>query len=216
MPPFFVFNGRVSSLEKHSDWKAALTILQTLVDNGHRALIAGGAVRDLLLGREANDIDIGTSATPEQVEALFEKTVMVGRQFGVSRVILQDADIEVATFRKDGPYKDGRKPESVQYSSEQEDAHRRDFTINGMFYDPLSKKVVDFVQGQEDLNKKIIRAIGDPQLRFEEDKLRILRAVRFHSQLNFSIEKETFVAISKHAPYSLNYIGLGYVGVVGL
>lgn len=161
--------------------------------------MAGGAVRDLLMGREANDIDLATSATPDQVENLFEKTVMVGRVFGVSRVILNGQDIEVATFRKDGPYLDGRKPESVEFCSELEDAKRRDFTINGMFYDPQKSELIDHVGGQKDVMQKIIRAIGEPAQRFTEDKLRILRGLRFHGQLGFSIEPETLKGIKDKA-----------------
>ncbi len=152
----------------------------------------------MLLGRTPNDLDIATDAKPEQVEALFEKTVMVGRAFGVSRVICEGSDIEVATFRKDGPYLDGRKPESIEFSSEQEDAKRRDFTINAMFYDLEKKQVIDFVGGQTDLMRKTLRAVGDPDQRFAEDKLRILRAVRFHGQLGFTIEPKTAEAIRKH------------------
>lgn len=166
---------------------------------GYRSLIAGGAVRDLLLGRKPQDIDIATDATPEQVDEIFDKTVMVGKEFGVVRVITQGSEIEVATFRQDGPYKDGRKPESVAFSSEKEDAQRRDFTINAMFYDLDNKEVIDFVGGQSDLMKKIIRTVGDPDRRFEEDKLRILRAIRFHAQLGFLIDPQTAEAIRKHS-----------------
>ena len=122
--PFFVSNKGVNLFENHPQWKAVFHIHQNLRLKGYRSLIAGGAVRDLLLGRTPHDIDIATDATPEQVEQLFNKTVMVGKEFGVSRVIVEDQDIEVATFRKDGPYKDGRKPESIEFSSEEEDAKR--------------------------------------------------------------------------------------------
>ena len=189
----------MSSLEQHSQWSTVLEIHLKLTQEGFRSLIAGGAVRDLLLGVTPNDIDIATNATPEQVEALFEKTVMVGRQFGVSRVILNGQDIEVATFRTDGEYKDGRKPEKVTYSSEKEDALRRDFTINGMFYDPIKKEVIDYVSGQKDLMQRMIRTVGDPNLRFKEDKLRVLRAIRFMSQLGFHIEQPTQEAMKLYS-----------------
>lgn len=189
--------GIVSSLEQHPHWKTVEQIQQKLVHNGYRSLIAGGAVRDLLLGRPAHDIDIATSATPDEVARLFNKVLMVGKEFGVCRVVIDEVSIEVATFRKDGPYSDGRKPDSIIYSSEQEDAFRRDFTINALFYDPQTKKVLDYVGGEEDLKKGLIRAVGDASLRFTEDKLRILRAVRFYGQLNFSIEVQTEQAIAE-------------------
>ncbi len=166
---------------------------------GYRSLIAGGAVRDLLLGRDPHDLDIATNATPEQVEQIFDKTVMVGKEFGVSRVILQGQDVEVATFRKDGKYSDGRKPDSVEFCSEKEDALRRDFTINAMFYDLDNNEVIDFVGGQKDLMLKNLRTVGDPDRRFSEDKLRILRGVRFHAQLGFTIDPTTAEAIRKHS-----------------
>ncbi len=197
--PFFVFNIGVTSFENHPQWAAIKKIHQTLVSEGYRTLIAGGAVRDLLLGRTPQDIDIATKATPEQVEQLFEKTVMVGKEFGVARVIIDGCDVEVATFRKDGPYSDGRKPDSVEYSDEKEDAERRDFTINAMFYDLENKEVIDFVGGQKDLMRKVLRTVGDPEKRFEEDKLRILRAVRFHAQLGFTIDSTTAESIRKHS-----------------
>ncbi len=197
--PFFVCNKGVKAFENHPQWKAIYHIHQNLRLKGFRSLIAGGAVRDLLLGRKPNDIDIATDATPEQVEEIFNKTIMVGRQFGVSRVLFEGIDIEVATFRKDGPYLDGRKPESIEFSSEKEDAMRRDFTINGMFYDLEKSEVIDYVGGQKDLMKKTLRAVGDPDSRFNEDKLRILRALRFHAQLGFIIEQNTAEAIRKYS-----------------
>lgn len=189
----------MSSLEQHPQWQTVLFIQQSLVKHGFRALVAGGAVRDLLLGRVPNDIDLATDARPNQVEDIFEKTVMVGREFGVSRVILNGHDIEVASFRKDGPYLDGRKPESIQFSSEKEDALRRDFTINGLFYDPKNSEVIDYVGGQKDIMKKVIRTIGVPSQRFGEDKLRILRGIRFHGQLNFTLDPQTLEAIKKQS-----------------
>jgi tRNA nucleotidyltransferase/poly(A) polymerase len=183
--------------ETHPQWKAVYHIHQNLKLKGFRSLIAGGAVRDLLLGRTPNDIDLATNATPEQVDEIFNKTVMVGKAFGVSRVIVDEHDIEVATFRKDGPYKNGRSPESVEYSSEEEDAKRRDFTINAMFYDLEKSEVLDYVGGQQDIMRKVLTTVGDPMLRFEEDKLRILRALRFHGQLSFTIDPKTAQAIRR-------------------
>ncbi len=194
---FFVFNTKVSSLEQHPHWNTIAKIHKALSQGGFRSLIAGGAVRDLLLSRVPHDIDIATNATPDQIAALFEKTIMVGKEFGVCRVVMDGLTIEVATFRKDGIYQDGRRPDTVEYSSEKEDALRRDFTINALFYDPDKKQVIDYVGGQSDLMKRIIRTVGDPELRFQEDKLRILRALRFHAQLNFSLESKTMDAIRK-------------------
>ncbi|MCB0379073.1 MAG: CCA tRNA nucleotidyltransferase, partial [Bdellovibrionales bacterium] len=134
----------MSPFEKHPQWPAVDKIHHTLVAKGYRALVAGGAVRDLLLGHTPNDIDIATNATPDQVGELFDKTVMVGKEFGVCRVVMEGVEIEVATFRKDGPYEDGRRPSSVEFSSDKEDALRRDFTINAMFYDLDKNEVIDY------------------------------------------------------------------------
>ncbi len=199
--PFFALNGKMSSFKEHPQWKAVVSIQKKLKTHGFQVLVAGGAVRDLLLKKQANDIDLITDAKPWEVENLFEKTVMVGRQFGVSRVILEGNDIEVATFRRDGPYLDGRRPESVEFSSAREDAKRRDFTINALFYDLENNEIIDYVEGQKDIEMKIIRTVGKPEERFQEDKLRILRALRFHSQLGFDIEEETFKAIKTFASF---------------
>jgi poly(A) polymerase len=177
----------------------SLTILRTLRALGHEALLAGGSVRDRLLGREPKDYDIATSARPEQLQEIFEKTEGVGVAFGVVLVILDGAAYEVATFRKDGEYHDGRHPDSVIFSSPEEDALRRDFTVNGMFMDPQSGEITDFVGGREDLEKKTIRAIGDPAKRFSEDKLRVLRAIRFAVQLGFEIEERTWEQVKAFA-----------------
>lgn len=182
-------------LKRHYQWEAASSIIVTLEDAGFKAYLAGGCVRDGLLGRRPNDLDVATSATPEQVESLFHNTVSVGKQFGVIRVLWGDSDIEVATFRKDGLYVDGRRPETIEYSSPEEDAQRRDFTINALFYDIGENKIYDYVGGLDDLNQQRIVAVGIPAKRFEEDRLRVLRALRFVSQLGFHIEKETFKAI---------------------
>lgn len=156
-------------------------------------------MRDFLLKKKAKDFDIASDASPEQVVRYFPKTVPVGAQFGVIIVLQEGQPFEVATFRADKGYIDGRRPTSVRFTDAKEDAIRRDFTVNGLFYDPLSKKILDWVGGRDDLKKKIIRAIGDPVKRFEEDKLRMLRAVRFSSVLGFKIDPKTFAAIKKLA-----------------
>ena len=157
-------------------------------------------MRDLLRKKTPKDFDIATNATPAKVQKLFSKTVPVGAQFGVMIVVEEGLPFEVATFRADKGYQDGRRPTSVSYTNAREDAIRRDFTVNGLFYDPLSRKVLDWVEGQKDLKKRLIRAIGDPKKRFTEDKLRLLRAVRFASVLDFKIEPKTLSAIKSLAP----------------
>jgi len=179
---------------------AARMIVERLRASGFEALYAGGCVRDTLLGFNPHDYDVATGARPEEVEALFPRTVPVGAQFGVILVLEGDSEIQVATFRGDGTYRDGRHPESVRFTDAEGDAHRRDFTVNGLFYDPLKKEILDFVGGREDLKKGLLRAIGAPQERFSEDKLRILRAVRFATTFGFTIEEETWKAVLKHAP----------------
>ena len=190
-------------------YTAALHIARTLRDAGHQAYFAGGCVRDLLLGILPKDFDVATSALPEEVQALFPKTFAVGAHFGVVIVCGQEGQsTEVATFRHDGAYTDGRRPDAVRFSTDpREDVLRRDFTINGMLLDPLQYEedhnteaaTLDFVQGREDLSAGIIRAIGDPVLRFTEDKLRMLRAIRFAARLGFEIEPRTFAAIQQQA-----------------
>src|SRR5262249_38518678 len=151
----------------------------------HQAYLAGGCVRDRLLGLEQpiGDFDVATSARPEEVQRLFPHTIAVGAQFGVILVVEGDARVEVATFRADEAYVDGRHPSSVRFTTPQEDAARRDFTINGMFEDTRTGEVLDFVGGRGDLERRIVRAIGDPRRRFAEDRLRLLRAVRFAARL---------------------------------
>lgn len=179
--------------------KAANAICATLVSHGYRALLAGGCVRDMLLGMEPKDYDIATNARPEEVAALFPRTVGVGASFGVMLVMRDEGAFEVATFRKDGPYLDGRHPASVEFRDEREDAQRRDFTINAMFYDTEREEVVDYVNGRADLERGVIRTVGDPRQRFGEDHLRILRAVRFAARFNYVIEAETFAAMREMA-----------------
>ena len=179
--------------------RLAYAIAKTLKDKGFTAYFAGGCVRDHLMGQKPQDFDIATTAKPEEVEKIFRKTIPVGKQFGVMIVVEEEIPFEVATFRCEGGYQDGRHPTHVSFTQPEEDAKRRDFTVNGMFYDPFAQKVIDFVGGIEDLPKRVIRAIGDPAARFKEDKLRLLRAVRFASTLGFEIEKKTWEALCKKA-----------------
>jgi poly(A) polymerase len=196
----------------------AIAIIQTLRRHGFKAYLAGGCVRDLLLQREPADYDVATSATPNEVMEIFPESYAVGAQFGVVLVPYsssaspalsarnvstenpQDATVEVATFRSDHGYADGRHPDAVRFSQDpREDVTRRDFTINGMMLDSMTNEVLDFVGGRKDLEAGIIRAIGDPETRFAEDKLRMLRAIRFAARFEYAIEPETFAAIQRHA-----------------
>ena len=179
--------------------QAAIKVIQHLQRNGFQALLAGGCVRDMLLGRQANDYDVATDAQPKDVMRLFKRTLKVGAKFGVVIVLTDNQQVEVATFRTEGGYTDGRHPGAVRFATAAEDASRRDFTINGMFYDPLTEKVIDYVAGQADLARRIVRTIGKPKERFAEDYLRMLRAVRFSTQLGFAIEPTTFLAICRLA-----------------
>lgn len=182
----------------------AIEIVQRLRGAGFEALWAGGCVRDQLLGLEPKDYDIATSARPEQVRKLCRRTVEVGVAFGVIKVLgprppAEPMEVEVATFRSDSTYSDARHPDAVVFSSPREDAERRDFTINGMFFDPLEEKLIDYVGGQEDLHARRLRAIGDPAARFAEDKLRLLRAVRFAARFDLDIEAGTRAALERMA-----------------
>jgi poly(A) polymerase len=179
--------------------KEAIAVVEQLKKNGYIAYYAGGWVRDYLLGHPSDDIDIATSASPEEVMALFPKTVAVGASFGVVVVIMDEHHFEVASFRSDGAYVGGRKPESVTFSSPEEDAQRRDFTINGMFYDPIEKEIYDYVGGREDLEKGLLRTVGNPHERFSEDRLRMIRAVRFAVRFGFDVDPKTEAAAQKHA-----------------
>ena len=178
----------------------AVEIVRRLQTAGFSAFWVGGCVRDFLLGREPQDYDIATSARPEQVEKLFKRTVAVGRKFGVMVVLENGHQFQVATFRAEADYRDGRHPEQVTFGDAEADAQRRDFTVNGLFYDPIAEKIHDWVGGEKDLRAKIIRTIGVPEERFAEDHLRLLRAVRFAAQLGFEIEPQTFAAIKRLAP----------------
>ncbi|MHC4235073.1 MAG: CCA tRNA nucleotidyltransferase, partial [Planctomycetota bacterium] len=175
--------------------EAAQAIVARLRGSGHTALFAGGCVRDLAMNREPKDYDVVTDALPEHVARLFRRTEKVGAKFGVVIVRLGGQMVEVATFRTDGDYADGRHPANVRFCDPGQDARRRDFTINGMFYDPAEQRIIDHVGGQEDLRCGLIRAIGDPAQRFAEDHLRMLRAVRFAARLSFEIDPATADAI---------------------
>lgn len=179
--------------------ECATEIVKTLVREGYIAYFAGGWVRDYIMKHPSDDIDIATSAPPEVIMELFPRTILVGLAFGVVIVVMEDHKFEVATFRKDLGYTGGRKPSQIELSTPQEDAYRRDFTINGMFYDPLTDTIHDYVQGRNDIERGIIRTIGNPQERFEEDRLRMIRAVRFASRFGFEIDQETRQAIQAHA-----------------
>jgi len=178
---------------------AATDIARRLQQAGHTAYFAGGCVRDELLGLDPHDYDIATSAKPSEVQKLFPHTQAVGAHFGVILVMEHGRAFEVATFRSDHEYVDGRRPEMVTFSTPEEDAERRDFTVNGMFHDPVADKFIDFVGGQADLKSKTLRAIGDPVARFREDKLRLLRAVRFAARFGYDIDPATWDAIKAHA-----------------
>ncbi|MBS0604860.1 MAG: CCA tRNA nucleotidyltransferase [Verrucomicrobia bacterium] len=177
----------------------ATSVVKRLSDAGHTAYFAGGWVRDYLMQHPSDDIDIATSASVEQIQALFPKTIPVGVAFGIVIVVAEGHHFEVATFRKETGYLDGRRPTNIESASPEEDAQRRDFTINGMFWDPLNNKLYDFVDGQKDLKKGVIRAIGNAHERFLEDRLRMMRAVRYSTRFNFPIESETLQAILAHS-----------------
>ncbi len=178
----------------------ALDIVRRLREAGFIALYAGGCVRDEVLGIPAKDYDIATDARPEVVQRMFEHTVAVGAKFGVIMVVIGGDSFEVATFRADAPYHDGRRPSSVRFGTIEEDAKRRDFTIGGMYYDPIAGRLIDLVGGLRDLRAGVVRAIGNPYDRFEEDHLRVLRAARFAARLNFSIDPATYAAMKRAAP----------------
>ena len=170
-----------------------------LIDAGHTAYFAGGCVRDTLLSIEPKDYDIATSATPAEVQDLFPKSNAIGAHFGVILVKANGFPFEIATFRHDGSYKDGRHPESVSFTTPEDDASRRDFTVNGLFQNPQSGEIIDFVNGQQDLKAQCLRAIGNPTERFQEDALRLMRAIRFASTLGFQIEPATWSAICENS-----------------
>lgn len=186
-------------MTRRSPRDIAADIAATLRKAGHVAWFAGGCVRDQLLGRDPKDYDIVTDATPDDVLKCFPRAQPVGAAFGVMLVRRHGMSVELATFRSDGIYVDHRRPETIEFATAREDAERRDFTVNGLFYDPETDEVHDYVDGIEDLNARILRAIGDPEARFNDDHLRMLRAVRFHAALDMEIESNTEAAIIKHA-----------------
>jgi len=197
----------VDLFKSHQDWPNIVRAIQKLQAHGFIAYLAGGCVRDALLRRQPKDFDVATNATPDEIQMIFPKALAIGKSFGVMIVHEKGTQIEIATFRSDGEYFDGRHPSSVSFASPKEDALRRDFTVNALFYDPIKKEIYDFVQGQKDLEKKILRCVGVPKKRFNEDQLRILRAVRFAAQLGFVIESETAEAIKnfKNPLYQVSY-----------
>jgi poly(A) polymerase len=177
----------------------ALEIVRRLQAAGFEAYWVGGCVRDTLLGREPQDYDVATSAKPGQIEALFPRTIPVGRQFGVILVIEDERQVQIATFRSESDYEDGRHPSQVSFSTAKADALRRDFTINGLFYDPVQERSYDWVGGEADLKARLLRTIGSPEERFAEDHLRLLRVVRLAAQLGFEVENQTFAAVQRNA-----------------
>jgi len=179
--------------------KTSIKIVKTLRKAGYDAFWAGGCVRDILLMREPKDYDIVTNAKPDVIEDLLEHTIPIGKEFGVILAIVNGHHFEIATFRSDSGYSDGRRPDAVTFSHPEEDAKRRDFTINGLFYDPIKKQILDFVDGKRDIKDRLIRFIGDPHERILEDHLRIVRAIRFKTTLDFQYHPETYRAIKKHA-----------------
>jgi len=192
----------MNSPEPEAARRFAIDVVRRLRDAGFEALWAGGCVRDQLLGRRPKDYDVATNAAPDQVRRVFgRRTLPLGAAFGVIAVLggKQAGQVEVATFRRDAGYSDGRHPDSIAFSSAEEDAQRRDFTINGLFFDPLNSRTIDYVGGVDDLERRIVRAIGDPHQRFGEDKLRMLRAVRFTATFDFTIDPATLAAVRQHA-----------------
>jgi len=196
---------RLQWIVKSAMEKTARDVAARLRESGHLAYLAGGCVRDIVRGETPKDFDIATDADPEAVQKLFPHTYAVGAHFGVILVVENGFQFEVATFRADDVYVDGRRPRAVHFSSPEEDAKRRDFTINGMFYDPVAEKVIDFVGGRADIEAELVRAIGDPAQRFAEDRLRMLRAVRFATVLDYQIDNQTWDALLANAA-SINEI----------
>ena len=180
-------------------FKSAIRIVQHLRDNGHSAFFAGGCVRDMVMNIEPADYDIATSATPDETISIFSRSIPVGAKFGVVNVLADEFQFEIATFRSDGSYSDGRRPDSVSFCDAEGDVKRRDFTINGMLYDPVEDKILDYVGGKDDIKASVIKTIGDPCERFAEDHLRMIRAVRFSSRFSFKIEQNTKDAIKELA-----------------
>lgn len=177
----------------------SIKIIKQLKAAGHEAYWAGGCVRDILMGIKPKDYDIVTSAKPDEIEDILEKTIPIGKEFGVILALQDGHEYEVATFRSDSGYSDGRRPDAVEFTNIEEDAKRRDFTINAMYYDPLEDKVLDFQGGQKDIEAGLVRFVGDPETRVLEDHLRVLRAVRFKNTFDFQYHPDTYKAVKKHA-----------------
>ncbi len=187
--------------------KTALQIVKKLQKAGHQAFWVGGCVRDILMGKTPKDFDIVTSATPDEVEKLLKKTIPVGKKFGVMLAVENGHHFEIATFRTEKGYKDARRPDKVFWAKAEDDAKRRDFTINSLFYDPVTKKVKDFVSGQKDIKNKILRFIGPADKRIQEDHLRILRAIRFKNTLGFKFDPKAKQALQKNANLVISVSG---------
>lgn len=185
-------------LESSPQWPAVQKIQMTLNSHGYKAYLAGGAVRDCLISKVPKDLDLVTEASVDEIEKMFSKVVLVGKSFGVLRVVLGDEEIEVAQFRKEADYKNGRHPSLVSPGTPEQDAERRDLTINALFYDLQTNKVIDFVDGLQDLSNKVIRCVGNPETRFQEDHLRLLRAIRFKVDLDFKFDPSTYAAVLKN------------------
>ena len=197
-----MLRGNLMSLLERIDsdlLEGARFIVSRIEASGEEALLAGGVVRDLVLNRKVSDIDIATSAHPEKIEALFERTIPVGREFGVVIVVVNEINYEVTTFRTDVGYEDGRHPTDVEFGSALGDALRRDFTINSLFLDLNTEAIIDLAGGRKDLDRRLIRTVGDPQERFGEDRLRLMRAVRFAAELDFEIEAKTLQSIKTNS-----------------
>jgi poly(A) polymerase len=193
-------------LKEHPQWPLVEKIVTQLIESGYQAVLAGGCVRDALLGVLPQDIDVATNATPDKIEELFAKTLAIGKKFGIIIVVEDGIEpVEVASFREESTYSDGRHPDKIVYSDIEKDAQRRDFTVNGLFFDPQNNKILDFVEGQKDLKSRVLRAIGDPEKRFDEDKLRLLRAIRFAAQLDFAIEDKTYLSLAR-APERISVV----------
>jgi tRNA nucleotidyltransferase/poly(A) polymerase len=192
--------------EKHPHWQDILGVIHKMDKAGHTIYLVGGCVRDALLGVQAFDFDLASSATPDEVKNVFKNALDIGKKFGVSIIPMKSLrlnehfQVEITTFRNDLAYTDGRHPEKIVFGTVKEDAFRRDFTINALFYDLKKDQVLDYVNGLNDLHKRVIRTVNDPIERFQEDKLRMLRAARFAAQLNFKIDESTYVAMKKLSP----------------
>jgi len=191
----------MSANKQSSSRDGAFHVLMRLREAGHVAYFAGGCVRDVLLELDPKDWDVATDAPPARVRQIFPDTQAVGAAFGVILVRVGGFSVEVATFRADGPYTDGRRPDAIKFVTAEQDAQRRDFTINGLFFDPVDNQVIDYVGGQADLQARVLRTIGDPDARFSEDHLRLLRAVRFAARLDMTIDDNTARAVRRHAPH---------------